>query len=246
MSVLRIVSPITPDSGPPAIAETHKSDRAGWLRAAVLGADDGIVSTASLMIGVAASSGSVAAILLAGLAGLVAGSMSMAAGEYVSVSSQRDAELADTALEASALARSPAGELEELATIYESRGLEPPLARTVAERLTAHDALQAHLRDELGLREATAARPLQAAIVSAVSFGIGGGLPVLVAFLAPGSLRTAAIALSALIFLGVLGAVGAAVGGAPMRRGMVRVLLGGAAAMAVTAIIGRLAGVAGL
>jgi VIT1/CCC1 family predicted Fe2+/Mn2+ transporter len=218
--------------------ELHNSGRAAWLRAAVLGADDGIVSTSSLMIGVATASGSPNAILVAGLAGLVAGAMSMAAGEYVSVSSQRDAERADTERESRELVLSPGRELEELTNLYVKRGLDPALARTVARRLTEVNALDAHLREELGIWEGGKARPVQAAIVSAVSFGIGGGLPVLAALAAPSSIRIMSIAIAALLFLATLGTVGARVGGASMVRG--------AAAMAVTALIGRLAGVAGL
>ena len=230
----------------PAHVELHRSGRAGWLRAAVLGADDGIVSTASLMIGVAAAAAPSNAILVAGLAGLVAGAMSMAAGEYVSVSSQRDAERADTERESRELARSPSRELEELTELYVKRGLDPALARTVAERLTTANALDAHLREEMGIRGGGTARPVQAAAVSAMSFAVGAALPVLAAVLAPSTTRISVIALTALVFLAVLGLVGARIGGASPGRGAVRVMVGGAAAMAVTALIGRLAGVAGL
>jgi vacuolar iron transporter family protein len=230
----------------PEQVELHRSGRAGWLRAAVLGADDGIVSTASLMIGVAAAAGSANAILVAGLAGLVAGAMSMAAGEYVSVSSQRDAERADTERESRELVRSPSQELEELTELYIRRGLEPVLARTVAERLTDADALDAHLREELGIWGGGTARPVQAAVVSAMSFAVGAALPVLAAVLASSAVRIPVIALTALVFLATLGLVGARIGGASLGRGALRVMVGGAAAMAVTALIGRLAGVAGL
>jgi vacuolar iron transporter family protein len=227
-------------------AEPHRSGRAGWLRAAVLGADDGLVSTASLMIGVAAAAASANAIIVAGLAGLVAGAMSMAAGEYVSVSSQRDTERADIERESSELVRAPIRELNELAELYIQRGLEPALAQTVAEQLTQADALDAHLREELGLVGGVTARPIQAAVVSAISFALGAVLPVIAAVLAPSSLRTAVIACTALVFLATLGLIGARIGGASVRRGALRVLMGGAAAMALTALIGRLAGVAGL
>ncbi len=227
-------------------SEWHRSHRIGWLRAGVLGADDGIVSTASLMIGVVASGAGRGAILVAGLAGLVAGSMSMAAGEYVSVSSQRDTELADIERERAEQAASPDSELEELAGIYEERGLDKGLARTVAEQLSAHDPLGAHLRDELGLVEVTRARPVQAAAVSALAFSAGGAVPVLTMVLAPASVRVWAIPIVALVFLGVAGAVAAKVGNAPRIRAAARVLLGGGAAMAATAIIGSLLGAAGL
>lgn len=226
--------------------EQHRSGRAGWLRAAVLGADDGIVSTASLMIGVAAAAASANAIIVAGLAGLVAGAMSMAAGEYVSVSSQRDAERADTERETRELALTPSRELAELTELYVQRGLQPALARTVAEQLTEEDALDAHLREELGIWGGGTARPVQAAVVSAMSFALGAALPVLAAVVAPASSRVQLIALTALVFLATLGLLGARIGGASVGRGALRVLVGGAAAMAVTALIGRLAGVAGL
>jgi vacuolar iron transporter family protein len=226
--------------------ELHRSGRAGWLRAGVLGADDGIVSTASLMIGVAASAASASAIIVAGLAGLVAGAMSMAAGEYVSVSSQRDTERADAERESRELQLAPTKELEELTALYVKRGLEPELARTVAQQLTAADALDAHLREELGIVGGGTARPVQAALVSALSFAIGAALPVLAAVLAPSAVRVPAIVLCALVFLAALGVVGARLGGASTVRGALRVLVGGAAAMVVTAVIGRIAGVAGL
>jgi VIT1/CCC1 family predicted Fe2+/Mn2+ transporter len=224
----------------------HRSGRAGWLRAAVLGADDGIVSTASLMIGVAASAAPGAAVLVAGFAGLVAGAMSMAAGEYVSVSSQRDAEEADIKLESTELERDPSRELDELTELYVRRGLERALARTVAERLTAINPLATHLREELGLRPAAMARPVQAALVSALSFAAGAALPLFVAILTPTPARIATIAVAALLSLAVLGIVGGRVGGASASRAALRVMAGGAVAMAVTALIGRLVGAVGL
>ena len=229
--------------------ERHLGDRSAWLRAAVLGADDGIVSTASLMIGVAAASASKEATLLAGIAGLVAGALSMAAGEYVSVSSQRDAEEADVTREKHELASDPKGELEELAAIYRKRGLDADLAMKVAEQLSAaptEDRLAVHMRDELGLDEATMARPLQAAVVSAVSFAGLALLPVLALVAAPASFRIVAIAVVSLVSLGLLGALGGRLGGAPVGRASLRVLLGGGAAMATTALIGKLLGVAGI
>jgi vacuolar iron transporter family protein len=229
-----------------APVELHRSGRAGWLRAAVLGADDGLVSTASLMIGVAAAAGSSNAIIVAGLAGLVAGAMSMAAGEYVSVSSQRDTEQADIKRETREQALAPSKELAELTELYIQRGLEPALARTVAERLTEVDALDAHLREELSILGGVAARPVQAATVSAITFALGSAFPVIAALLAPSSVRIVVIAMTALVFLATLGIVGARIGGAPWGRGALRVMAGGAAAMTVTALIGRLAGVAGL
>ena len=220
----------------------HRSGRGGWLRAAVLGSDDAIVSTASLMLGVAASSAPKGAILVAGAAGLVAGAMSMAVGEYVSVSSQRDAELADIEVEKSELAGQPAAELQELATIYIKRGLDEGLAMRVAEQLSLHDRLGAHLRDELGISGASIARPIQAACISAASFASFAALPVLALVGAPASLRSPAIALISLASLAALGALGGHLGGAPMGRASLRVTIGGALAMAVTAAIGRVLG----
>jgi VIT1/CCC1 family predicted Fe2+/Mn2+ transporter len=222
--------------------EIHRSDRTGWLRAAVLGADDGIVSTASLMIGVAASSAERSAILVAGLAGLVGGAMSMAAGEYVSVSSQRDAERADIARERLEQVKFPELELDELIEIYVRRGLDRELARKVAERLMAKDPLGAHLRDELGLTPDNLARPGQAAVTSAASFAVGAALPLLTVLVAPASARITALAVGALVLLGGLGALGGYLGGARPWRAMVRVMIGGGAAMALTALIGRLVG----
>jgi VIT1/CCC1 family predicted Fe2+/Mn2+ transporter len=223
--------------------EYHRSDRAGWLRAAVLGSDDAIVSTASLMIGVAASSASTQATLIAGVAGLVAGSMSMAVGEYVSVSSQRDAEQADIALEQSELAAKPRAELEELAGIYVARGLDQELARKVAVQLSARDRLGAHVRDELGIDPKALSRPLQAAWVSAASFAFFALVPIVGLLVAPASLHLPVVAAVSLFSLAALGAFGGHLGGAPMGRAALRVTLGGGLAMAVTAAIGRLLGV---
>jgi VIT1/CCC1 family predicted Fe2+/Mn2+ transporter len=224
--------------------ETHKSQRSGWLRAAILGSDDAVVSTASLMIGVAASSASKSAVLVAGVAGLVAGSMSMAAGEYVSVSSQRDAERADIELEKRELATEPEAELRELTTIYVRRGLSEPLARQVAQALSARDRLEAHLRDELGIDTKTLANPLQAAWISAVSFASFALLPIAALLVSPAPLRIVAMATISLASLGALGALGAHLGGAPIGRGTLRVLVGGGLAMAVTAAVGHLFGTA--
>ena len=223
--------------------ERHRSGRVGWLRAAVLGSDDAIVSTASLMIGVAAASASKEAILVAGVAGLVAGAMSMAVGEFVSVSSQRDAERADITVEKGELASDPEGELQELTLIYEKRGLENDLALKVAKQLSAHDRLGAHMRDELGIDQTSLARPLQAAWISAVSFGLFASVPIVALLIGPPALRIPVIAILSLTSLGVLGAFGAHLGGAPLGRAALRVTMGGTLAMAVTALIGRLLGV---
>jgi VIT1/CCC1 family predicted Fe2+/Mn2+ transporter len=223
--------------------EMHRSGRVGWLRAAVLGSDDAIVSTASLMIGVAAASDSKRAILVAGVAGLVAGAMSMAVGEYVSVSSQRDAEQADIGREKRELATEPQAELQELALIYEKRGLEKDLAMKVAEQLSARDRLGAHLRDELGINQASLARPIQAAWISAASFAFFATIPIAALLVAPASLRIPLIAVLCLVSLAALGAFGGYLGGAPLGRASLRVTLGGALAMAVTALIGRILGV---
>jgi VIT1/CCC1 family predicted Fe2+/Mn2+ transporter len=224
--------------------EDHRLERIGWLRAAVLGANDGIVSVASLLIGVAASSGSRDAIVVAGVAGLVGGAASMAAGEYVSVGSQRDTEQADIAREERELAHDPETELEELTTIYVERGLDQALARDVARALTAADPLGAHLRDELGMSEHQSARPGQAAAVSATGFALGATLPVVAAPLAPGDVRAAVVAGVALVLLAVTGAIGGRIGGATPRRAALRVLAGGSLAMALTAGIGALVGTA--
>lgn len=223
--------------------EIHRSQRAGWLRAAVLGADDAIVSTASLMIGVAASAASKDAILISGVAGLVAGAMSMAVGEYVSVSSQRDAERADIELEQRELEGQPRAELEELTLIYVQRGLDKELARRVAEQLSAQDRLGAHLRDELGIDPLALARPLQAAWISALSFASFATLPIVALLAAPASLRMPAIAGLSLVSLGTLGAIGAGLGGARKAPAALRVCLGGGLAMAITAAIGKILGV---
>jgi VIT1/CCC1 family predicted Fe2+/Mn2+ transporter len=224
--------------------ETHRSERAGWLRAAVLGSDDAIVSTASITIGVAASAASKAAILVAGIAGLVAGAMSMAVGEYVSVSSQADSERADVEREKRELAEEPQAELNELAMIYVKRGLERELAMKVAEQLSAHDRLTAHVRDELGLEPTSLARPMQAAWTSAVSFASSGLVPIAALFVAPAAFRIPAIAAMSLGSLAALGALGGHLGGAPVGRAALRVTLGGALAMAITAAVGRIFGVA--
>jgi VIT1/CCC1 family predicted Fe2+/Mn2+ transporter len=234
-------------SKPSAIhpGEAHRRGRAGWLRAAVLGADDGLVSTASLMIGVAASAASREAVLVAGIAGLVAGAMSMAAGEFVSVSSQRDSEEADVRIEEKELTADPKGELRELAQIYRKRGLDADLAMKVAQQLTLRDRLGAHLRDELGLVEESRAQPLQAALVSAASFASLAVIPIAALLVAPAPMRVPAIAIVSLASLAGLGALGGYAGGAPMLRAALRVALGGGVAMATTALIGHLLGVAG-
>ena len=224
-------------------AEMHRSGRVGWLRAAVLGSDDAIVSTASLMIGVAASSAPKVAILVAGIAGLVAGAMSMAVGEYVSVSSQRDAEQADIVLEKQELATEPQAELQELAMIYVKRGLEQELAMKVAEQLSAHDRLGAHMRDELGIDQTSLARPLQAAWISAASFASFAIVPIVALLVAPAAWRIPMIAALSLVSLAALGAFGGHLGGAPLGRAALRVTIGGALAMTVTAVIGRILGV---
>jgi VIT1/CCC1 family predicted Fe2+/Mn2+ transporter len=223
--------------------EEHRSGRSGWLRAAVLGSDDAIVSTASLMIGVAAASASKQAILVAGVAGLVAGSMSMAVGEYVSVSAQRDSEQADIELEQQELADEPRAELNELAMIYEKRGLEKELALKVAQELSARDRLGTHMRDELGIETKFLARPLQAAWISATSFASFATVPIAALLLAPPSQGILAISGLSLVSLAALGAFGGHLGGAPRGRAALRVTIGGGLAMAVTAVIGRVLGV---
>jgi len=222
--------------------EWHRSDRIGWLRAAVLGANDGIVSTASLVVGVAAAEATRQAVLVAGVAGLVAGALSMAAGEYVSVSSQADTEQADLALERRELAEQPEAEEQELADIYVRRGLDRDLARTVARHLMAKNALAAHARDELGLTEELTARPLQAALASAATFSIGAGLPVLTILVAPAARMGLVVSLVSLLSLVALGAVAARAGGARPVVGAVRVVFWGALAMAVTGGVGKLFG----
>lgn len=223
--------------------EAHRSHRVGWLRAAVLGANDGIVSTASLIIGVAAASSTHDGILLAGIAGLVAGAMSMAAGEYVSVSSQSDTENADLALEKKSLEEDIEFEKDELAKIYQGRGLEPLLAKQVAEQLMAYDALGAHARDEIGISETGKAQPVQAAFSSAGTFTLGASFPLLVAWIVPGAQLIAVVAILSLVFLAILGGLAAYVGGASITVGAVRVTFWGALAMALTAGVGRLFGV---
>lgn len=222
--------------------EHHRSGRIGWLRAAVLGANDGIVSTASLIVGVAAAGTARSEILLAGVAGLVAGALSMAAGEYVSVSSQVDTERADLARETRELATEPEAEERELAGIYVQRGLDPALARTVAQQLMKHDALGAHARDELGLTEQMTARPLQAALASAGTFAAGAALPIVTAVLSPVAGASVIVSVISLVCLAVLGAVAARAGGASPWIGMARVAFWGAAAMALTAGVGKLFG----
>ncbi|MGB5585697.1 MAG: VIT family protein [Gammaproteobacteria bacterium] len=223
--------------------EVHRSHRVGWLRAAVLGANDGIVSTASLIIGVAAANTTQENILLAGVAGLVAGAMSMAAGEYVSVSSQSDTENADLALEKISLENDIEFEKDELAKIYQNRGLEPKLAKEVAIQLMAHDALGAHARDEIGISESVSARPVQAALYSAGTFTVGAALPLLVAWTISGSYLIPSVAIFSLVFLALLGGIAARAGGAPITVGAIRVTFWGALAMALTAGVGRIFGV---
>lgn len=229
---------------PPTHPEWHRTDRIGWLRAAVLGANDGIVSTASLVVGVAASNAEHPQIMVAGVAGMVAGAMSMAAGEYVSVSSQADTEQADLARERKELAEDYPKEIEELAAIYVTRGVAADLARKVAEQQMAHDALAAHARDELGISAATSARPIQAAFASAGSFAVGAAMPLLTALLSPLAGLSVVVSLTSLGFLALLGGLGAWVGGAPVLRGALRVLFWGALAMALTAAVGAAFGAA--
>lgn len=235
---------MTKTSQPALPHEGHRSERSGWLRAAVLGSSDAIVSTASLMIGVAATAASKHEILVAGLAGLVAGAMSMAVGEFISVSSQRDAELADVEREKRELEAHPEAEFAELVTIFEKRGLSSELARAVATELSARDRLGAHLREELGLDAQVPARPAQAAWVSASSFAIFAAVPVTALLLAPADARIPSIAAVSLLSLALLGALGGQLGGAPRARAAARVTLGGALAMLVTAGVGHLLGVA--
>ncbi|HET9884563.1 MAG TPA: VIT family protein [Candidatus Binatia bacterium] len=223
-------------------SERHRTERIGWMRAAVMGANDGIVSTASLILGVAAAHATSHDILVAGVAGLVAGAMSMAAGEYVSVSSQADTEQADLARERQELASDPSAELAELTAIYARRGLDPSLAKQVAEQLTVHGALAAHSRDELGTSELLVARPVQAALASAGTFAVGAALPLLAVVVAPGAYLIPLVAGASLIFLALLGGLAAFVGGASATRGAIRVTFWGALAMALTAGVGALFG----
>lgn len=222
--------------------ERHRNDRIGWLRAAVLGANDGLVSTASLIVGVASTGSGRNEMLVAGVAGLAAGAMAMAAGEYVSVSSQSDTELADMARERAELASQPEFELQELAEIYVGRGLTPDLAAQVARQVTDHDALGAHLRDELGISEITSARPVQAGLTSAISFAAGAALPLVTALVAPLPQIVVVVAGTSLLFLVVLGALSARVGGAPVLKAAARVAFWGALAMTITAAVGRFFG----
>jgi vacuolar iron transporter family protein len=222
--------------------EGHRSQHIGWLRAGVLGANDGLISTASLVVGVAASGTSRSAVLIAGVAGLVAGSMSMAAGEYVSVSSQADTENADIELERRELSLDPSSEKAELAAIYVERGLDPQLAAEVAQQLMLKDALGAHARDELGLSEVSAARPIQAALTSAITFALGALLPVVLSALVPQDLVSVTVTASALVLLAALGALAAQVGGANLWRGAARVIFWGALAMGISALVGHLFG----
>lgn len=226
----------------PHAEELHKSHRSNWLRAAVLGVNDGIVSTSSLMIGVSAASTSRSAVLTAGIAGLAAGALSMAVGEYVSVSSQKDSELADIEIEKRSLEQNPDAELAELAQIYETRGVKPDTAMQVAEQLHAHDAVAAHARDELGIDHDALANPLQASFASALAFSVGAIIPILATVLSPADWHAWAIVGSSLIGLGLSGAVGAYIGGGHRIRAAMRVLVGGAVAMAITALIGELIG----
>lgn len=225
--------------------ENHLVSRIGWLRAAVLGANDGIVSTASLIIGVAAANATTTSVLVAGVAGLVAGAMSMAAGEYVSVSSQADTEKADLSREREELATQPEFERQELAQIYIDRGVEPHLALQVADQLMAKDALGAHARDELGISEATAARPILAALASAAAFSIGAVMPLAMVLISPPSRLVAVVSVASLLFLAVLGAIGARAGGANVWKATARVTFWGALAMALTAGIGAMFGTTG-
>jgi VIT1/CCC1 family predicted Fe2+/Mn2+ transporter len=224
--------------------EFHRTEHMGWLRAAVLGANDGLISTSSLVVGVAAANPAPGAVLVAALAGLVAGALSMAAGEYVSVSSQADTEDADLARERRELATSPDSEHTELQRIYMARGLSPGLAAQVADQLTAHDALGAHARDELGMSESTRARPIQAALASASAFAVGAALPLVFAAFWPAGSLSIAVGGSSLLLLAVLGGTAARLGGAPLAAGAARVAFWGAVAMASTALVGRLFGTA--
>ena len=227
---------------PPIHRETHRAERIGWLRASVLGANDGTISIASLVIGVAAAGASPGTVLLTGVAGLVAGAMSMAAGEYVSVQSQADTENADIEREKRELETDPEHELEELTSIYAGRGLDPPLARLVAESLMAKDALGAHIRDELGITETLRARPIQAAFASAISFVAGGVVPIVTVLLAPSGRVAEVSSATALVTLLLLGGTAAYAGGAPLAKGAIRVAFWGALAMGLTAVVGRLFG----
>ncbi len=229
-------------TGSPHPEEKHKSNRINWLRASVLGVNDGIVSTASLMIGVSTASTNKTAVLTAGIAGLAAGALSMAMGEYVSVSSQRDSERADIAIEKRSLAANPKEELQELTQIYQDRGLSEDLAQQVARQLQDHDAIAAHARDELGIDQESLSNPIQAAFASAISFSIGAVIPILVTIPTTASKNAWAIVIAALLALSISGAVGAFIGGGHKLRAAARVLIGGGIAMAITALIGHLIG----
>ena len=222
--------------------EAHLISRIGWLRAAVLGANDGLLSTASLIVGVAAASSSAASILVAGIAGMVAGSASMAAGEYVSVSSQHDTEQAELVRETAELESQPKAELEELANIYVKRGVAKDIAQVVAKQLMAKDARSAHARDELGITEELTARPIQAALTSALTFALGASAPLLVVLISPTAWLVSAVALTTLLFLAVLGAIGSSIGGSSIAKGALRVTFWGALALALTAAIGLFVG----
>jgi vacuolar iron transporter family protein len=226
----------------PLYPESHFVNRIGWLRAAVLGANDGILSTASLIVGIAAAAATRNDVLIAAVAGLVAGAMSMAAGEYVSVSSQSDTEQADLTRERKELSGNPGFELDELADIYVKRGVDQDLARQVAQQLMAKDALTAHARDELGISETTTPRPVQAALTSALSFSVGAAMPLLMVVVSPPSTLVPSVSAASLGFLAFLGAIGARAGGANVLRGMARVIFWGALAMALTAGIGKVFG----
>lgn len=222
--------------------ELHKSHRGNWLRASVLGVDDGIVSVSSLMLGVSTAHATSAIILTAGIAGLVAGALSMATGEYVSVSSQRDAEKADILIETRSIAENPDEELAELAAIYEQRGLDPKLAKTVAVKLHEHDAVAAHLRDEIGIDGESLANPIQAALASAIAFSIGAIVPIIASLVINGNLKVWAIVIASLVALGISGAIGAFLGGGNRLWAASRVFIGGGVAMAITALIGHFIG----
>ena len=237
--------PLAPSRTTMRHSERHRTDRIGWLRAAVLGANDGIVSTASLILGVAAAHASHGSVMIAGIAGLVAGAMSMAAGEYVSVRSQADSEQGALDLERSELEKDDPGERRELAAIYVGRGLDPALAKQVADQLMAHDAIGAHARDELGISETLSARPVQAAFTSAASFAVGAAMPLVAVALVPESTLIPVVSATSLGFLAILGALAARVGGASVRTGAVRVTFWGALAMGLTAGVGALFGTVG-
>ena len=226
----------------PPHKERHKSNRSGWLRAAVLGVNDGTVSTASLMLGVSAASAAKSTVLTAGIAGLVAGAMSMAIGEYVSVSSQKDSQQADIDIEKRSIARNPKEELAELAWIYEQRGLDAKLAKQVAQALHNNDAVSAHARDELGIDQDALANPIQAALASAISFSIGAIVPIIAAVFSDKSAAPWSVVITSLILLAISGALGASIGGGRRMRATIRVFVGGGLAMAVTALIGRIVG----